>query len=178
MIDLVIKAYPDPNRDKRIECIERAKTLAIKYGHDFELMTNKDIQKYFTTPIDNIDFGVYTFPKLTVPIRFRKATSIPNLLYLDTDVYLHKIPKMKKGRPYCSSGAPDCIIGVNDCCEDIKSFLTKHLISSDIFNIFNDSSYIHYGFGKRFFIDHEGKPITPIEPVNISTDPSPEYIGD
>jgi len=158
MIDLFIKAYPDPARDKRVECISRARELAAAGGHTFTLMTNSDVQKYFDTPVEDLDFGPSTFMNITDPIRFNKAVSIPNLLYLDTDVYLKYIPEMESGFPYFTETCMDCMIGSNNCCDTIKKILEVGF-DQGLQKVFDPNSYEHYMLSSKRLYDSEGNPI-------------------
>jgi len=141
MIDASIKAYPDPVRDIRVKCIERAQKLAADGGHEFELMDNAALQQYFDEPVEDMDYGpVLTFARIGDPLRWRKASYIPNLLYLDTDVYLNYIPEMEPGNPYLSG---NFIIGTNNCCDAIKRMVRVPFVP--------DSSY---GFPTDCFVHH------------------------
>jgi len=144
MIDAHVKAYPDPARSKRMECIAQAYKIATEEGHEFELMQNTELQQYFDEPIWDMDYGpVLTFARIGDPLRWRKASYIPNLLYLDTDVFLNYIPEMKPGRPYLAQNGQHFIIGVNDCCEKIKEMIRTPFLPNSWYE-FPADSYEHY----------------------------------
>lgn len=163
MIDAHVKAYPDPARSKRMECIAQAYKLATEEGHEFELMQNAELQQYFDEPIWDMDYGpVATFARIGDPLRWRKASYIPNLLYLDTDVYLNYIPEMSPGKPYL---AGNFIIGTNGCCDAIKKIVRAGYLP-EAHCIFPDDCYIHY----RLSADRI-KPIAPETLMKYYTDP-------
>jgi len=142
MIDAAIKAYPDPARAKREECIAQAAKFAEDGGHEFELMGNAELQPYFDEPVEDMDYGpVLTFARIGDPLRFRKASYIPNLVYLDTDVYLKYIPDMLPGKPYL---AGNFIIGTNGCCDTIKKIVRERLTTSDAYYEFPTDCYTHH----------------------------------
>lgn len=174
MIDLNIKAYPDPARNQRIECIDRARLLASSENHIFEIMTNEDVQKYFTTPVEDLDYGPYeNFSLITNSVRFIKASSIYNLFYLDTDVYLNRIPVMEPGMPYFSNKCLDCMIGSNDCCKQIRNFVKTGFFDNNLYRVFNNDDYEHRRLSQKRFVDDLNNPIPQIFPNKISTDRIP-----
>ena len=78
-------------------------------------------------------------------LRLKMLSDNPNMLYIDTDIYMEKpfTDFPLKGKPYMLHPFNNCMIYANNCCEWFKQFILTSLANGNFGRVVTCNMYSH-----------------------------------